>query len=107
MITTAAPCSATVPVIAGSKVRPETSLIISAPSLSIASATRELEVSIDTGMDGAISLQSSNAGLILSSWVPGLTPSAPGRVDSPPMSMMSAPSALTRRIRSFSFLREE
>src|SRR4051812_14175968 len=86
---------ATSPASSGSKRKAETSLTIVAPASSAARATATFVVSIETrgpapdscSTTGNTRRSSSSAG----------TGSAPGRVDSPPTSRMSAPSAASWR----------
>src|SRR6266550_7432714 len=92
--TTLHPASAQTLGISGSSDIPETSLTIEAPSASAALATSALTVSIEIAtllhleriarMAGNTRLSSSRAG----------TDCAPGRVDSPPTSIASAPSEI-------------
>src|SRR5438094_5537291 len=95
MTITPAPPSATTRASSGSKARPDTSLITAAPAASAARATAALRVSTDTGpkprrascsITGATRAISSGAA----------TGAAPGRVDSPPTSSSSHPSATSR-----------
>ena len=89
---------AAVGAISGSE-SPQTSFIMETPASTAASATDALYVSTDTGTsnDGitsdrmGISLRSSSSAEILS---------APGRVDSAPMSIMSAPSCRICMVRA-------
>src|SRR4051812_21934915 len=86
--------SATTPASSGSPRNAVTSLTKLAPAASAAAATSAFEVSIDScapvaaspSITGRTRRSSSSAG----------TGSAPGRVDSPPMSRISAPSAARR-----------
>src|SRR5688572_26236612 len=70
-----------------------TSLIIEAPALSASCMTPGRRVSTETGK----SLSACRTGMILRNSSSSETGCAPGRVDSPPMSMMSAPSSASRR----------
>ena len=97
-----APLSATSPAIAGSALNALTSFTKLAPAPSAASATGALDVSIEicgrVGFDSstpvcATAASLSITGITLRNSSATETGSAPGRVDSPPMSKMSAPSA--------------
>ena len=70
---------------------PETSLIISAPASMAARATSARRVSIEINPDGLASLSPRITGTTRSISSSGKTGSAPGRVDSPPMSSHFAP----------------
>src|SRR5690606_18791536 len=72
----------------------ETSLTRRAPASTAARATSALRVSIDTGMPSAASARTT--GMTRRSSSSTGTGSARGRVDSPPTSTQSAPSATTR-----------
>ena len=99
---TGAPAPATTSAIAGSCSMADTSLTIDAPAESAARATPALRVSIEIGpmpsresasITGSTRAVSASAG----------TSRAPGRVDSPPMSMIPAPA--TRMARACSMAR--
>ena len=93
--TTAAPRSATSGSIAGS--RPAvTSLTTIAPASSAARATSALPVSTERTRPGCRRASSPITGTTRAISAAALTGAAPGRVDSPPTSIASAPSA-TRR----------
>ena len=80
--------------IPSSRVPPEISLIMSAPFSIAISATFDLNVSTDIGMEGnsfRIHFRALHI-LFVSSSV--LTSGAPGRVEYPPMSKMQAPSLM-------------
>ena len=81
--------------ICGSPSRAVTSLTTSAPAASASRATTAFEVSIDSGT-GACERRASMTGRTLASSVFAATLSLPGRVLSPPISMISAPSAASR-----------
>jgi hypothetical protein len=87
-----APASPTTLNIAGSAPA-ETSFTIVAPASSAARATAGLRVSTDTGTSGSSSAIRRITGT--TRWISssGATTSEPGRVDSPPTSTSSAPSA--------------
>ena len=96
MTTTAAPLSATTPAIAGSFCNPQTSLTIETPAAMARRAISALYVSIETGAEtaatsgpisGARRRHSSSSGTGV--W--------PGRVDSAPTSITSAPSSTSLR----------
>ena len=95
MSTAAAPLSATTCAIAGSFCRPHTSLTIAAPCLIAARATAALEVSMEIGSVQRAASAATIGSTRRSSSASG-TGVAPGRVDSPPMSRLSAPSAAMR-----------
>ena len=84
--------------IRGSAMPPETSLIITAPASMEASATVARMVSTLTGIPAAAN--SRTTGTTRPSSSSAVTRTAPGRVDSPPTSMRSAPSAMSRRARA-------
>ncbi len=79
----------------GSWVRPLTSLMIVAPAANAASMTAALRVSIDTVTP--CSASAATTGRTRRSSSSSGTSTAPGRVDSPPTSTMSAPSAASRK----------
>mmetsp|Transcript_21716 Transcript_21716/g.47343 ORF Transcript_21716/g.47343 Transcript_21716/m.47343 type:complete len:204 (-) Transcript_21716:981-1592(-) len=83
---------ATVANISGSYVPPETSLTMSAPASIAAFATAAFRVSIEMGISDICARTFSITGTVLCSSSCIATSLAPGRVDSPPISMMSAPS---------------
>ncbi len=96
MMTSAAPERATTSPRRGSNRSAETSLTIVAPAASAASATTAFEVSMLTGTpERAASSRTTGTTRRNSSCAE--TGSAPGRVDSPPTSRMSAPSPARRR----------
>ena len=76
---------------------PLTSLIIDAPALIAASAVLARIVSIL--IVTPYLANSAITGIVLFNSSSSLTRSAPGRVDSPPMSMMSTPSAIISKPR--------
>ena len=78
-----------------SSVPPETSLMICAPSLSAAAATDARVVSMDSTAPAGINVLT--APVIRASSSASDTRLAPGRVDSAPMSMISAPAAIMSR----------
>jgi len=95
---------ATISHIVGSDRLAATSFTICAPALRAASATWGFMVSIDirtSGQRAAISLITGNTLVISSSSGTG---SAPGRVDSPPTSRISAPAAIICAARSTAVL---
>src|SRR5579872_3591364 len=94
------PLEAISPAISGSPRRALTSLTICAPAPIAAAATDALEVSIDTRTPSAASARRSSTGSTRASSCRAPTGSAPGRVDSPPTSRMSAPSRASVRQRS-------
>ena len=73
----------------GSMLRPEMSLMTAAPAFSAASAVETWVVSMLTSAPAFTRAAMTGTTRRCSS--AGLTSSAPGRVDSPPTSMMSAP----------------
>jgi hypothetical protein len=83
------PASATTAAIPGSARPPDTSLTITAPAPRAAAATSARVVSMLSGTPAAASALITGSTRAVS--VGPSTRSAPGRVDSPPMSMMSAP----------------
>ena len=83
------PVSAATCAIPGSASPPETSLITAAPAPAVAAATLARVVSTLTGTPASTS--SRTTGRTRSISVAASTRSEPGRVDSPPTSMMSAP----------------
>src|SRR5919204_6087351 len=88
-----APDSATVSAIRGSPRSAVTSLTSSAPRSTARRATSALLVSIDSGAP----CSPSSTGTTRRSSSASETPSDPGRVDSPPMSTIAAPSSSIRR----------
>ncbi len=90
--TRAAPPSATARASKESSRRAVTSLIIVAPAPSVARATSAFDVSMEIGMRSRPA-SASTTGTTRSRSVREETGVAPGRVDSPPMSIRSAPSA--------------
>ncbi len=90
--------SATTLVIAGSAIPPDTSLTRTAPASSAAAATDALVVSTEQSMPSAAS--AAITGTTRSRSVPASMRWAPGRVDSPPTSTMTAPSATSCRPRA-------
>src|SRR6185437_12827819 len=92
MMTTGAPCAATTRAMSGSRCRPHTSLTMAAPASSAQAATSALIVSIDTGTPSATTGRSTGSSRCRSSASDtGIAPPY-GRVDSAPISRMSAPS---------------
>ena len=89
-----APASATTPASSGSPRRAVTSLTRIAPRSSAARATSAFDVSIESGSSPP---SRSRTGTTRRSSSSAETPSEPGRVDSPPMSTIAAPSAIIRR----------
>src|SRR5688500_5707743 len=85
------PLSATSPAMSGSKRKADTSLTMDAPAASARSATSTFVVSIE--MSASSPARPSITGSTRRSSSSAPTGAAPGRVDSPPMSRMSAPSA--------------
>jgi len=86
-----APLRAAISAIRASFLRPETSLMISAPALIAAPAISALRVSMEMGIF-SIPRSPSNTGKMRASSVSADVPVDPGRVDSPPTSSRSAPS---------------
>ncbi len=80
---------------AGSFCSPQMSFIILAPAFRVCRATSTLYVSILTGTDTSLA-SFSTTGTTRRSSSSTETGVEPGRVDSPPMSMMSAPSGANR-----------
>src|SRR5665213_949138 len=81
-----------------SRRKPDTSLMTSAPCARTARATPLFTVSIEIGTWGCESCSRWSTGSTRASSSSSLTGVAPcGRVDSPPMSSMSAPIAISRR----------
>src|SRR5437879_3436130 len=76
------------------EVSASTSLIIDAPAASAAFITPGLRVSTETGISSEMA---SRTGITLRISSPSETGADPGRVDSPPMSIRSAPSSASRR----------
>nr|AIF22125.1 hypothetical protein [uncultured marine group II/III euryarchaeote SAT1000_07_H02] len=66
---------------------------MSAPASSATRAILALRVSIEMHMSGSSRLTASTTGIALRSSSSGLTGEAPGRVDSAPISIQSAPSS--------------
>src|SRR3954452_8626703 len=95
MSTHVAPCSAATPAISGSKRKAATSFTTVAPDSSARLATSALVVSIEIWAPSGTSASITGITRRISSSAP--TGRAPGRVDSPPMSRMSAPSAISSR----------
>ncbi len=95
MATYAAPVAATVSSMRGSASPPETSLTMSAPASRAASATSLRIVSTDTVAPSAASAVMTGTTRASSSSTSGRV--APGRVDSPPTSRMSAPATSSSR----------
>ncbi|OLD16583.1 MAG: hypothetical protein AUJ01_10285 [Acidobacteria bacterium 13_1_40CM_3_65_5] len=93
--TNAPPRSATARASAGSNRRPLTSLTMAAPASSAAAATPALYVSTEIGTRSRPA-RPLRTGRIRASSSPADTGFAPGRVDSPPTSITSAPSASIR-----------
>ena len=89
MIITGTPADETTSIIP-SVLSPFTSLMMSAPASNAAYATSGFMVSTDIGMSD-MDDNSLMTGTILSISISEGTGSEPGLVDSPPMSMMSAP----------------
>ena len=96
MSTTAHPLSAAAHGILSSPRKAVTSLMISAPAAAAARATAAFEVST---LRAAVVFPASFSitGMTRRSSSSTVTAAAPGRVDSPPMSRMSAPSSARRR----------
>src|ERR1035437_9995200 len=92
-----APLSATTPAISRSARSALTSLTRLAPAASAARATAALDVSIEICAGVPSSTRPATTGTTRRSSSPSVTGSAPGRVDSPPMSRISAPSAVSER----------
>ena len=92
---TYAPASAITPASAGSPRNAVTSFTSAAPSPSARRATSDFDVSIETGAPAS----PSSTGRTRRSSSSRETASAPGRVDSPPMSTSAAPSASSLRRR--------
>jgi hypothetical protein len=83
-----------------SRRNPETSFTIDAPAANASAATLAFTVSIEIGIPGKSAATERMAGITRRRSSPGSTGTAPcGRVDSPPMSMTSAPSAIKRSTR--------
>ena len=91
MRTTPAPVEDATPAISGSPCSAVTSLMISAPASIAARATSAFEVSMDIKIRLVARMQRITGTTRLNSSSSG-TLSAPGRVDSPPMSRISTPS---------------
>ena len=73
------------------EVRPVMSLMMSAPAASAAAATEGCRVSMESSAWGNSLRRAAMTGAVRRSSSAGETGMAPGRVDSPPMSMMWAP----------------
>ncbi|MEG8034340.1 hypothetical protein QP157_03080 [Sphingomonas sp. LR61] len=95
MTTNPAPVDATTRAMSGSARPPDTSLTIAAPSSTARSAVEAFIVSTLTGMPSATSCRTTGSTRSCSTGTG--TRSEPGRVDSPPTSMMSAPAATRSR----------
>ena len=94
--TTGQPSSAAVERLSGAKRKAVTSFHMSAPAASAARATLGFMVSIEMGISlSARMARISGATRAVST--SASTCDAPGRVDSPPMSSLAAPSAISRR----------
>ena len=91
MMTTPAPAAATTPDISGSPRRPVTSLTISAPALSAASATTAFDVSTDIKKSPLAARSPCTTGSTRANSSATGTGLAPGLVDSPPTSSTPAP----------------
>ncbi len=76
----------------GSRCKPQTSLMTEAPSRAASRATAALPVSIETATSKSAT-NASSTGLTRQSSSSADTGAWPGRVDSPPMSTIAAPSA--------------
>ncbi len=92
MMTRAEPVSATASAMPGSRCKPQTSLMTEAPSRAASRATAALPVSIETATSKSAT-NASSTGLTRQSSSSADTGAWPGRVDSPPMSTIAAPSA--------------
>ena len=88
--------AAQTPAISGSASSPLTSLTMSAPATSAASATAALHVSMEISPSHS-ARNAAITGTVRAVSSAAATGSAPGRVDSPPMSISSAPSAIIWR----------
>ncbi len=77
----------------GSKRRPLMSFTMAAPASTARSATRALVVSMEIGMDGSLRRRPLMMGSTRASSSSAVTGREPGRVDSPPTSIQSAPVA--------------
>src|SRR6478735_8594841 len=95
MHTYAAPVRATTPAMSGSARPPDTSLTRRAPAATACSATTARVVSTETTAPSAA--RAATTGRTRASSCSTGTRPAPGRVDSPPTSRMSAPSSRSRR----------
>ena len=92
--------SATISAISGAARSAVTSLTIVAPAASAASATTAFDVSTDSAAPVRARISPSITGTTRSSSTSAATLEAPGRVDSPPMSRIAAPSdSSVRRVR--------
>ena len=91
----AAPCCPITCAIRGSRCPPHTSFTISAPARSAASATSLFDVSIDINALVAERTRSTKGTTRAISSEIG-TGTCPGRVDSPPISIIVAPSSIIR-----------
>ncbi len=98
MTTTAEPVSATASAMPGSRCRPQMSLMAQAPSRAASRATAALAVSIEIGASRSAS--ASSTGTTRRSSSSPETGRWPGLVDSPPMSMIDAPSSTIFRARA-------
>mmetsp|Transcript_39563 Transcript_39563/g.93136 ORF Transcript_39563/g.93136 Transcript_39563/m.93136 type:complete len:201 (+) Transcript_39563:210-812(+) len=90
--TAGTPSSAKVASIRASAAPPETSLTASAPARTAARATAAQLVSTEMGMPSPSARSASISGSTRASSSASPTAAAPGRVETPPMSSMSAPS---------------
>ena len=99
MTTTAEPVSATASAMPGSRCNPQTSLMTEAPSRAALRATVALPVSMETATSKP-SAKAPSTGVTRRSSSSAETGAWPGRVDSPPTSMIAAPSATIARARA-------
>jgi len=90
--TTGTSYSAAMPAILSSDFKPLMSFIIEAPASNASRATSDLYVSMDIGICTSFA-SSFMTGITLFNSSSSERGSAPGRVDSPPISMISEPSA--------------
>ena len=97
MTTSGTPWSAASRASASSSPTPQTSLMRSAPAARATSAMAGLVVSTLIGVSGRAARIAAMTGTTRARSSSALTATWPGRVDSPPMSRMSAPSATIRR----------
>src|SRR4051794_29876046 len=81
----------------GSRCRPHTSLAMDAPASSAQATTADFMLSMDTGMPRETTSASTGCKRFNSSSAETGSVAPYGRVDSAPISMMSAPSAIMRR----------